>query len=361
MPGLDPEFGTSILRLWVAAGSAILLVLFCVLALFQPQLRIATSPARRAGFVIAGAALGAVITWAFLGFGAGDRGAERRAFEMRAEQLSAQALAPGSPLACLDALAGEAVEMACEKALFMSPARVAAASSYVAARLTLLSSMAAYTQRGGADIDDLLVALRRSLEADRFGFVAHVLAIRDGCTGQNCKTLALLHDPSHVRANLSADAINQYLDRYAALWGTGAEGAVADATQPQTSPPAQLPHKIVNADFPSAASIPPVSIMNPEPTGPVLPGVAAAAAANPNPPGTGASSARHTRKAAATTSATITGQSASPGTSAVEPIWPEPMPSPPPSTATPQTASTPPATAPVQLAPPNPGAATRTQ
>ena len=53
-------------------------------------------------------------------------------FEARAEQLGAQALAPGSPLACLNALAGDGVETACEKAMFVSPASVAAASSYVA-------------------------------------------------------------------------------------------------------------------------------------------------------------------------------------------------------------------------------------
>jgi len=355
MLSFDPEFGASLLRLWVAAGSAILLILFCVLALLQPQLRMATSPVQRLGFVVVGAGLGAIIAWAFLGRTAAG---ERRFFETRMEQLSVQALAPGSALACLDETAGETVETACEKALFISPASVAAASSYVAARLTLLSAMVVYAQRGGSDIDDLLAALRRSLEADRFGFVAHVLATRDGCTSQNCKGLALLHDAARVRANLSAAAINQYLDRYAALWTSGADRA-AEAEQPQPNASAQSPHKVVNADFPSAASIPPVSIMNAEPTGPVLPGVAAAAASNPNPPSTGASSSRRGHKAAASPSATITGQA--PGSPAVEPIWPEPVPSPPRATPTPQPAPAPVAAAPIQLSPPNSGAANRTQ
>ena len=61
MVGVDPEFGISMLRLWVAAGSAALLVLFCVLALFQPHSRMVASPARRAGFVIVGAVLGAAL------------------------------------------------------------------------------------------------------------------------------------------------------------------------------------------------------------------------------------------------------------------------------------------------------------
>jgi hypothetical protein len=360
MLGIDPEFGASILRLWIAAGGAALLVLCCVLAFFQPQLRVAASSAGRVGFVFAAAALGAVIAWAVVDWGDGG-GVERRAFEMRAQQLNAAAIAPGSPLACLDALAGDSVETACEKALFGSPASVAAASSYVAAQLTLFSSATTNAQRRDVDAEDVLAPLRRSLETDRYGFVAHVLAIRDGCTGQNCTMLALFRDAGRVRANLAANTLDRYLEHYAALWGAGSEVPVAENAQSQAAaaaPPNQPPHHVVNIDFPSAASIPAVSIMNPEPTGPVLPGVAAAAAANPNPPST----TRHARKQGASpaaATATMTVQSAAPN--AVDPIWPEPMPAPP-QTQAPQTASAPPPGAPVQLAPPSSnGSAARTQ
>jgi hypothetical protein len=272
------------------------------------------------------------------------------------DRLNALALAPGSPLACLNALAGDAVETACEKALFGLPASVAAASSYVAAQLSVLSNLVRYRNAGGKGVDDLVTTLRRSLEADRFGFVAHVLALRDACSGESCKTLALLQDSSRVRANLAAGGIGRYLDHYAALWGTGADAVVAEgATAAQPTP-----RKVVNADFPSAASIPAVSIMNPEPTGPVLPGVAAAAAANPNPSAAGAQQ-RHGRKAAAAAApaATISGQSNPPGSPAIEPIWPEPVPAPPSSAQT--TPSAPVAAAPIQLNPPNAGGPTRTQ
>ena len=50
-----------------------------------------------------------------------ERAAERRALTERAAHLTAQALAPGSALACLDGAAGEAVENACEKAVFAGP------------------------------------------------------------------------------------------------------------------------------------------------------------------------------------------------------------------------------------------------
>jgi len=367
MLGVDPEFGASVLRLWVAAGSAALLVVFCALAFFQHRLRLAAHPATGAGFVIAGAAFGAVMTWAFLDRAvSGDATAERRVLEMRAQQLSSQALMPGSPLACLDALAGETVEAACEKALFGSPASVASASAYVGAQLTLLASTVALARHEGVALEGLLAPLRRSLESDRFGFVAHVLAIRDGCTAQNCKTLALFRDAKRVRTNLTTSTLERYLEHYAAVWSTGSEvPPLADATQTPASPTGstgQGTRKIVNIDFPSAASIPAVSIMNPEPTGPVLLGVAAAAAANPNPSAAGSAAPRHTRRQSPNPNATITGQSTQ---SAVEPIWPEPVP--PPAGAAPPAASAPAAgsAGPVQLIPPPPnasaGAGARTQ
>ncbi len=342
MLGVDPEFGTSALRLWVAAGSAALLFLFCMLALFRPQ----PSLPWRAGLVILSAIFGAAIAWASLGHSSsGDLNPDRRALELRLSELSVQALAPGSSLACLDAVAGENVEAACEKALFASPASVASASSYVAARLTLLAGMTAYAARGGANIEYVLAPLRRSLEADHFGFVAHVLAVRDACTSETCKPLALLRDPGRVRSNLGAQPLDRYLDHYQEVWAKASEATPAEVAQAQ--PPG--PRKLINIDFPSAASIPPVSIMNPEPTGPVLPGVAAAAAANPNPQASAAASRRSRKQAAASPTQTVA-QPTLAGTASSEPIWPEPLP-PAPS----QTSATP-AGAPVQLNPPSPSA-----
>jgi hypothetical protein len=377
MLGVDPEFGASLARLWIAAGSAALLVVLCAVAFLQPQVRLAANPALRIGFVVAGAVFGAVMTWAFLDRAIlGGAAAERRALELRGQQLSSQVLIPGSPLACLDALVGESVEAACEKSLFASPATVASASAYVGAQLTLLANMTTFGQRQGIELEPMMVPLRRSLETDRFGFVAYVLAIRDGCTAQNCKTLSLFRDANRVRTNLTTAALERYLERYAAAW-SAPEVPLAEATQAPTGSTApaagQGSRKIVNIDFPSASSIPAVSIMNPEPTGPVLPGVAAAAAANPNP---SAPAQRHARKqsspnpnaAAPNPNATLAGQSGQP---AVEPIWPEPMPAQPPAQA-PLTAAAPiapppaPATAgPVQLTPSSvnagTGAAPRTQ
>ena len=313
MFGVDPDIGSLALRLWVAAGSAALLVFVCALAFDWTR----TRTVARVSVVVLGALLGATLAWAFLDAATvRDQSAERRALEMRAAELNAQPLAPGSSLACLDALAGENVERACEKAIFAAPANVAIASSYVAARLALLADIVAYTRRGGGNIESALLPLRRALEADRFGFVAHTLAVQDGCTSENCKALALLHDPSRVRANLSGQTLDRYLDHYLTAWAQSPDAPMADATSPQSSPGSRK--VAVDIDFPSASSIPAVSIMNPEPKGP---GSATAAVADPRAPGAPATSTRKSRKQSGNTSAPATAPSAAASAPPVDPVW----------------------------------------
>jgi hypothetical protein len=267
MFGLDSDIGGSALRLWVAAGSAALLVFVCALAFDWTR----TRTVARVSVVVVGALLGATLAWAFLnGAAVRDQSAERRALEARATALNVQVLAPGSPLACLDGLAGDNVEAACERALFATPASVATATTYVAARLSLLADMTTYTKRGGGNIDGALLPLRRALQSDRFGFVAHMLAMRDGCSSDNCQALALLQDPGKVRANLNGQTLDRYLDHYLTAWGQTPGVPVADATPTGavSGDPAAPPRKsALNIDFPSADSIPAVSIMNPEPKG----------------------------------------------------------------------------------------------
>jgi len=227
-----------------------------------------------------------------------DQAAERRALSARQTALAAQALAPGSPLACLDDVAGEVVQTACEKSIFLHPESVAAAVSYMAARLSLLADASRYAGYGDAEFAAQLAGLRRAVELDRYGLAAHVLATRDGCNTDACPAFALVADPTALKANLRARAFNTYVDRYAALWSK-AEDKPADkpappAEVPQASatPPAQGPSFAGRYDFPSAASIPAVSIMNSEPPRPPEPALApppgepqdSAAAATPLPP-----------------------------------------------------------------------------
>jgi hypothetical protein len=205
-----------------------------------------------------------------------QRSAERRALIQRNTELNVSAVAPGSVLACLDGGAGEAIENACEKSVFADPQNVASAVSYMASRLTLLADAHAYSLRGDSGIMDVFATSRRALELDRYGLAAHVLATRDGCTAEHCAAFAWLRDTAVLKANLQTQAFNVYVARYAAAWNKtepDKQTPVASAPAATPAPIASLPGQSVPSgqpvsakyDFPSAASIPPVSIMNAEP------------------------------------------------------------------------------------------------
>jgi hypothetical protein len=225
-----------------------------------------------------------------------SQAAERRALLQRHAELDVGALAPGSALACLDGGAGEAIENACEKAVFADALSAAGAVAYTGARLALLKDATAFARRGEAGFIDAFAGTRRALELDRFGLAGHVLATRDGCTAEACAAFALLRDTSALKANLRVHAFDGYVARYAAAWNksdaknepkneTMAEKQpVAPAAAPVAGAPAPqaAPHQPVSSryDFPSAASIPPVSIMNVEPSLPKAPAAATEGAAS---------------------------------------------------------------------------------
>jgi hypothetical protein len=199
---------------------------------------------------------------------------ERRALQARITEIASRALVPGSPLACLEGTAGEAVENACEKSVFAKPETAAAAVAYTEARLALLAD--AIEIGGGDAFAKTIAGLRRSIELDRFGLAAHVLATRDGCTAETCVAFTLLADSGALKANLKARAYDTYVARYAADWTkeerapAAAETSKAEPAEPPAQTAAVPPGK--RYDFPSAASIPPVSIMNSEPPRPPEPG-----------------------------------------------------------------------------------------
>jgi hypothetical protein len=228
--------------------------------------------------------------------------AERRALLQRNAELNISAVAPGAALACLDGGAGEAVENACEKSVFADPQSAAGAVAYTAARLALLADAYAFSRGSEPGILDAFAAARRALELDRYGLAAHVLATRDGCTAERCAAFVWLRDTAALKANLQAQAFDSYVARYAAAWNKAEpEKPVPVASAPATPPAgmasaAEPPagHPVSSKyDFPSAASIPAVSIMNAEPPPPKDPAVppvnaaaapAPAAAAVPAPP-----------------------------------------------------------------------------
>lgn len=221
-----------------------------------------------------------------------------------AEARAQAAMATSLPaLSCLDDLAGDAVAVGCEKALFGAPDAAAAAVAYTAARIDRLTALGDAATANNRLTSDTKV-LRKSLERDRYGLVAQVLVVRDGCTQFDCAAFRSLTDQQHVAANMDAHLYDMLVARYAPTWNAPAAAAAMPASSALAGLPSSMPTgKPTNAEFPSASSTPPVSIMNPEPPtaatrqAPAA-NAAAAPAAAPTPRAPGATSAQAAAPAA---------------------------------------------------------------
>ena len=163
-------------------------------------------------------------------------------------------------LACIDDLAGETVLTACEKTLFSSAESTAAAISYAASQITRLTSFGDIAT-ANRNLTPELEALRRAVERDRFGLMAYVLAARDHCTATACPAFRSLANNRQIIANMHDRAYEGLVIRYSGSWNAPAPAAGQVAALPPSMPTG----KPTTADFPSAASTPPVNIMTPEP------------------------------------------------------------------------------------------------
>ncbi len=185
-------------------------------------------------------------------------------------------------LSCIDDMAGEPVLLACEKTLFGSPETAAAAVAYASSRITRLIGFGDVATANQNATPDLL-ALRRAVERDRYGLMAHVLLTRDHCTPAECPAFRSLTDRTQLAANMEEHVYDGLISRYAATWN--APAATAPVTGAHAARPTTMPTgRPTNADFPSAASTPPVSIMTPEPGQGAASPVSRASAANAPPP-----------------------------------------------------------------------------
>jgi hypothetical protein len=178
-------------------------------------------------------------------------------------------------LSCIDDLAGESVETACERALFGSAESAAAAVSYAANRLSRLAAFG-NAATANKNMTPELEALRRSIQRDRYGLIAYVLVVRDHCRPSDCPAFRSLTDRDQIAANMEDRVYDVLISRYAPSWNAPS-ATVAALPQPPPSavgamvaapsqPSPGATGRPTTADFPSAASIPPVNIMTPEPT-----------------------------------------------------------------------------------------------
>jgi hypothetical protein len=253
---LDETWRSPAFPMWMTLAAAG----FFGLILLITQLRAERSVANGALTVIALLAIAIAVAATMGVYGPAGQAAPT---EARAQAMVTASL---PALSCLDDLAGDAVAIGCEKALFGAPDTAAAAVAYTAARIDRLTALGeAATAEKSLTLD--IKVLRKSLERDRYGLVAQVLVARDGCTQSDCAAFRSLTDQQQVAANMGSHLYDMLVARYAPSWNAP---AAAPAGAPATAALAGLPQsmptgKPTNAEFPSASSTPPVSIMNPEP------------------------------------------------------------------------------------------------
>src|SRR5712671_5137672 len=165
-------------------------------------------------------------------------------------------------LSCIDDLAGDAVLNACEKTLFGSAESAASAVAYAGSQITRLTGFGDVVT-ADKNTSSELQALRRAVEHDRYGLMAYVLMARDHCTPSSCAAFRSLGDNHQIVANMDERVYENLITRYAPSWNAPPPAATPG---PVAALPAGVPTgKPTNADFPSAASTPPISIMSPEP------------------------------------------------------------------------------------------------
>src|SRR6476620_1819376 len=217
-------------------------------------LRAEKSVANGALTVITLLAIGIAATATIRGFGPGS---PSEPGETRSSQPMSAAL---PALSCIDDLAGETVLAACEKVLFGSAESTAAALSYAASQITRLTALGDVAA-ANASMTPELQMVRRAVEHDRYGLMAYVLAARDHCTPSDCAAFRAVADRNQIVANMNERTYEGLIVRYAPSWNVPAAAPAPVAVLPPSMPLG----KPTNADFPTAASTPPISIMAPEP------------------------------------------------------------------------------------------------
>ncbi|WP_322517438.1 hypothetical protein SR870_07845 [Rhodopseudomonas palustris] len=316
------------LPIWAAIAASAIFVLILVIALLRADRSVANAVL---GFItLLAVGIAGFASWRLFVDGAGPS-----LHSAEAER----AINTTPALACVDDLAGDAVQAACERALFSSPETVAAAVSYASARLAQLTSqgdVASADKRMTPELD----RLRRSIERDRYGLIAYVLTAQDRCVPDQCPAFQSLTDHSRIAANMNEHVYETTVTRAAPSWGAANGPLAAAAPVPGgVLGVAEAPSgKPVNIDFATSSSIPPISIMTePAPAAP-KPAGANAAAGHASPPAAKRQPAAANPHSPSNGLATTNGQAPANAQAAVRRPPPPPKPKPP-------------LAAPVQLAP----------
>ena len=249
---LDQLWRSPTFPMWLTLAAAGFFAIIVLITLLRAE----KSVANGALTVITLLAIGVAVAATIRGFGTGGSVGSGETASVQTINVSLPALS------CVDDLAGEAVLAACEKSLFGSAESAAAAVSYAASLITQLTA-SGDVAAANRNITPELLAVRRAIERDRYGLMAQALVARDHCTLSECPAFRVITDTHQIVANMDERMYDGLVSRYAPSWNAPAPAAAAGAVAALA--PNMPTGRPTNAEFPTAASTPPVSIMTPEP------------------------------------------------------------------------------------------------
>jgi hypothetical protein len=249
---LDQLWRSPTFPMWLTLAAAGFFAIIVLITLLRAE----KSVANGALTVITLLAIGVAVAATIRGFGTGGSVGSGETASVQTINVSLPALS------CIDDLAGEAVLAACEKSLFGSAESAAAAVSYAASLITQLTASGDVTA-ANRNMTPELQAVRRAIERDRYGLMAQALVARDHCTLSECPAFRVITDTHQIVANMDERMYDGLVSRYAPSWNAPAPAAAAGAVAALA--PNMPTGRPTNAEFPTAASTPPVSIMTPEP------------------------------------------------------------------------------------------------
>ena len=250
---LDQLWRSATFPMWLTLAAAGFFALILLVTLLRAEKSVANGALTVITLLAIGVAGAATIRG--FGTGGGEEGApaETAAFSPTSAPLPA--------LSCIDDLAGEAVLTACEKVLF--------GSAEIGRRGRLLCRLADHAaerlgrRRNRQQEHDARLAGAASRRRARSLWIGGACAAHPRPLHTvECAAFRSMTDHSQIVANMDERVYDGLVSRYAPLWNTPVAPAPATVA---ALPPSMPTGRPTNADFPSAASTPPVSIMTPEP------------------------------------------------------------------------------------------------
>lgn len=217
--------------LWSVVLAAIALAILVIARLWSGSL-LKLAAAGAGLLVLAG--MGSAGYYGYLHLEDTRRIEERRLFEERAAPLFRRSVEPDSVFTCLDGTPVPALQEGCERTLFAEPQRVAAAVAIVTQRLAFIEDALKFAERDPTYLERI-EPLRKSSEADPYGFVAFVFSVEHQCTAESCARFHLLRDATRVKENMRVRRLEAYMAKHSVNWRESTEDASV-ATKPSSAP-----------------------------------------------------------------------------------------------------------------------------